>query len=155
MRKKFTSYEQYSTAVLEDIFTPDEWKKAVRLDMDEQETVLLLQRDGKFNNRTELPVQAQFANVSQIFDADINADGITDLLLLGNSTPNRLKMGAIQANEGALFLGRGGGRFEYVPQAASGLNVQGDVKSILTITAGGRRMILAGASDKKIQAYAY
>lgn len=155
MRKKFTSYEQYSTAVLEDIFTPDEWKKAVRLDMNEQETVVLLQRDGKFNNRTELPVQAQFANVSQIFDADINADGITDLLLLGNSTPNRLKMGAIQANEGALFLGRGGGRFEYIPQAASGLKVQGDVKSMEAITVGGRRMILAGASDKKIQAYAY
>jgi hypothetical protein len=155
MRKKFTSYEQYSSAVLEDIFTADDLKKAVRLDMNEQETVLLLQRDGHFNTRKDLPVQAQFANVSQIFNADINADGISDLLLLGNSTPNRLKMGAIQANKGTLLLGRGGGRFEYIPQAASGLNVEGDVKSMETISAGGKKMILIGASDKKIQAYAY
>jgi hypothetical protein len=155
MRRKFTSYAQYADATVTDILSPEELKKAVKLSINEQETLLLLQRNGRFTEKMPLPVQAQFSYIKHIVDLDANGDGIGDLLLLGNQTPNRLKMGAIQANSGCLLLGMGKGRFGYAQQPLSGLRVKGDVKSVVPIRVKDRKVLLIGASDKNLQAYEY
>ena len=155
MRKKFTSYEQYSNATLKEILTPDELKKAVSLKADEQETILLLQRNGRFTEKSPLPLQAQFSSVRQILSEDFDRDGKKDLLLLGNQTQNRLKMGAISANRGCLLLGKGDGSFGYAEQTHSGLSVVGDVKSVIPLNHAGRRKILIGATDRPLQCYEY
>jgi hypothetical protein len=155
MRKKFTSYEQYSNATLKDMFSPEELKKAVSLRADEQETVLLLQRNGAFKEKSPLPIQAQFTAVRQILSGDFNRDGRADLMLFGNQSQNRLKMGAISANRGCLLLGTGAGTFEYAAQPLSGFSVVGDVKSVIPLNHAGRRKILIGSTDRPLQCYEY
>jgi hypothetical protein len=155
MRKKFTSYEQYSNATLKEIFTNEELKKAVSLTADEQETILLLQRNGRFTEKSPLPLQAQFSSVRQILSEDFDKDGKKDLLLLGNQTQNRLKMGAISANRGCLLLGKGNGGFEYADPSRSGLSVVGDVKSVIPLKQAGRDRILIGSTDRHLQSYGY
>ena len=155
MRKKFTSYEQYSNATLKEIFTNEELKKAVSLTADEQETILLLQRNGRFTEKSPLPLQAQFSSVRQILSEDFDKDGKKDLLLLGNQTQNRLKMGAISANRGCLLLGKGNGGFEYADPSRSGLSVVGDVKSVIPLKQAGRDRILIGSTDRQLQSYGY
>ncbi len=68
-----------------------------------------------------LPIQAQFSVVSQIIAKDVNDDGNADLLLFGNHSDNRLKLGSIDANYGCVLTGDGNGNFTYMPQPASGL----------------------------------
>ena len=155
MRKRFTSYEQYSNATMKEVFTPEELKKAVSIKADEQETVLLLQRNGAFKEKAPLPIQAQFTAVRQILSGDFDRDGKTDLMLFGNQSQNRLKMGAISANRGCLLLGRGDGTFEYAEQTRSGLAVVGDVKSVITLKQGSLERILIGATDRPLQCYDY
>ena len=155
MRKRFTSYEQYSNATLKEVFTPEELKKAVSIKADEQETVLLLQRNGAFKEKAPLPIQAQFTAVRQVLSGDFDRDGKTDLMLFGNQSQNRLKMGAISASRGCLLLGRGDGTFEYAEQNRSGLAVVGDVKSAITLKHGARERILIGATDRPLQCYDY
>ena len=155
MRKKFTSYEQYSEATLKDMFSPEDLKKAVSLKADEQETVMLLQRNGAFKEKSPLPVQAQFTAVRQILSGDFDRDGKTDLILYGNQSQNRLKMGAISANRGFLLLGKGDGSFLYAEQLRSGLSVVGDVKSVIPLNHAGRRKILIGSTDRPLQCYEY
>lgn len=155
MRRKFTSYAQYADATLKDIFTPEQLQQAAKNRLDEQETVLLLQRDGRFSERVKLPIQAQFTLVRQTIIDDIDGDGYQDILLFGNQSQNRLKMGAINGHNGCLLKGKGQGVFEYASPLVSGLDAPGDVKSATIIRTAKGRLLIIGASDRPLQTYIY
>lgn len=155
MRKKFLSYEQYAEATMTDIFSKEDLDKAVVLKANQQQTVLFVQKDGKYLHQKKLPIEAQFSTVNISLYEDVDNDGSNELILLGNQTSNRLKIGAIQANRGMLFRRTKEGSFEYVTQPVSGLNIEGDVKSALTLRVNGKRILFVGASDKPLQVYAY
>jgi hypothetical protein len=155
MRKKFTSYAQYADATLKDILSPAQLQQAARNRLDEQETVLFLQRNGKFQERVKLPVQAQFTFVRQTIIEDVNGDGIQDIMLFGNQSQNRLKMGAIAGHNGCLLLGKGLGVFEYASPLVSGLKVRGDVKTASMINTAKGCILFIGASDSPLRTYIY
>lgn len=152
MRKKFTSYAAYSQATIKDIFTREELEKANRLNVTETRTLTFLNRSGKFIP-AELPMQAQFSAVTNIITDDFNGDGKKDLLLLGNHSDNRLKIGCINANYGSLFTGDGKGNFTYIPQPRSGLSIKGDVKAAVEIKTNTGRYIIAGICNEALQFY--
>ena len=155
MRRKFINYAQYADATLKDILTPEQLQRAARNRLDEQETLLLLQRGGKFSERAKLPMQAQFTLVRQTIVEDVDGDGHQDILLFGNQSQNRLKMGAINGHNGCLLKGRGNGIFEYASPLVSGLDVPGDVKSAVIIRSSRGSMLFVGASDRPLHTYIY
>lgn len=152
MRKKFGSYRDYSNATMTDIFSPAELAQAGKLTVNETRTVCLLRRGGKFIP-APLPLQAQFSMVTKIVAGDFNRDGTTDLLLLGNHSDNRLKLGSLDANYGCLLAGDGKGGFTYICQPKAGLSATGDVKSADEVTVQGKKYIFIAASGEKLQFY--
>jgi enediyne biosynthesis protein E4 len=152
MRKKFSSYKDYANATIATIFSKDELDKAGRLTATETRTVCWLNRNGKFI-RSELPLPAQFSLVSKIVTGDFDRDGKTDLLLLGNHSDNRLKIGSIDANYGCLLKGDGKGGFSYVNQPSAGLSVPGDVKSAGELIIGGQKHLFIGVAEGELQFY--
>ena len=68
-------------------------------------------------------------------------------MLTGNNTWTRIKFGRYSANHGVLLLGDGKGGFTYVPQAKSGLNIRGNVRSLKLIRSGKTQRIIAGVND--------
>jgi len=95
----------------------------------------------------QLPIEAQFSPVYAITAIDANKDGKMDLLLAGNNAWTRIRYGRYEANHGVLLLGNGKGGFAYVPQSKSGLNIRGDVKSLLTIKQGLITKVLVGLNN--------
>ncbi len=152
MRKKFTSYKDYANATMKDIFSKEELAKAGHLLVNESKTTCFINSNGRFVKAT-LPLQAQFSVVSKILPGDFNHDGKTDLLLLGNHSDNRLKIGSIDAGYGCLLLGDGKGNFSYAGQPVSGLCVKGDVKSAEQVTIAGKKYLVLGVSDEALQFY--
>ncbi|GGA89743.1 VCBS repeat-containing protein [Puia dinghuensis] len=152
MRKKFTSYKDYSNATMKDIFSKEDLDKASKLTVTENRTMCWLNKGDHFI-AMELPLQAQFAPVTRIVAGDFDRDGKTDLLLLGNHSDNRLKLGSIDANYGCLLKGDGKGNFQYVIQPASGLSVKGDVKSATEIGLGAARYLVIGVAEGALQFY--
>ncbi|HEY4335564.1 MAG TPA: VCBS repeat-containing protein, partial [Puia sp.] len=152
MRKKFNSYKDYSNVTMKDLFPKDELDKAGMLTVTQDRTMCWLNKDGHFVP-VDLPVQAQFAPVTRILAGDFDRDGHLDLLLLGNHSDNRLKIGSIDANYGCLLRGDGGGHFQYVPQPVSGLSVKGDVKSALDWTVDGKKYLVIGVAEGALQFY--
>jgi hypothetical protein len=152
MRKKFTSYKDYSGAVMSNIFSTDDLAKAGKLMATECNTVCYLNRNGKFE-KLILPVEAQFSAITKIMANDFDGDGKQDVLLLGNRSDNRLKIGSIDANYGCLMKGIGNGQFAYVPQTRSGLSVKGDVKSAEIINVGNEKYICIGVADGPMYFY--
>ncbi|HEY9364986.1 MAG TPA: FG-GAP-like repeat-containing protein, partial [Chitinophagaceae bacterium] len=152
MRKKFGSYKAYADVTMKELFTPEELKKAGKLKVNELRTTVFLNRNGKFI-KSELPVQAQFSAVTNILTDDFDHDGNLDLLLLGNHSDNRLKLGSFDANYGCLLKGDGKGNFEYCDQPTSGLSVVGDVKSVIEVNLNGKKNLIIGASNESLQFY--
>jgi hypothetical protein len=152
MRKKFTSYKDYAGATIKDIFNEEELSKASKLFATETRTTCFINRNGKFE-KTELPLEAQFSVVNKIVVNDFTGDGKADLLMLGNHSDNRLKIGSIDANYGCLLAGDGKGNFSYVSQTASGLCVTGDVKSVEEIMIDKTKFLVIGICNEALQFY--
>jgi hypothetical protein len=136
MRKKFRDYASYSNAKIEDVLSPEQLEGARQLKAKQGKTVWLEnQGDGNWAVR-ELPVAAQMSPVFAILPLDANKDGLQDLILAGNMSETRPTMGPWDANYGQLFLNRGDGQFEYIPQHQSGLSLIGDVRSAVALNGG-------------------
>ncbi|HZX59168.1 MAG TPA: VCBS repeat-containing protein, partial [Mucilaginibacter sp.] len=106
MRRKFSSYKAYADASMNAIFSADELAKAGKLTVTETKTTLYINHNGRFE-ASQLPVQAQFSVISQIITGDFDHDGQIDILMLGNHSDNRLKLGSFDANYGCLLKGDG------------------------------------------------
>jgi hypothetical protein len=76
-----------------------------------------------------------------------------DVLLVGNHSDNRWKMGSMDASYGVLLRGDGKGGFTYVTQPAAGLSVKGDVKSAVEVVVGGARYLVIGVAEGRLQFY--
>ena len=152
MRRKFSSYRNYSNATMKDIFSAEDLSQAGKLTATDTKTRCLLYRNGKFV-ASELPVEAQFSVVSKILPADYDKDGKMDLLLLGNHSDNRLKLGSFDAGYGCLLKGDGKGNFQYIPQRNAGICVKGDVKSAAIINIGGNPYVMIGINNKGISLF--
>ncbi|MGO4920304.1 VCBS repeat-containing protein [Maribacter spongiicola] len=132
-RQQFNSYEKYADATLKDIFNETELQRANKLTITHQETTVLMSTaNGKYQN-IPLPIQAQYAPVSEIITSDFNHDGKIDLLLLGNNDYYKLRIGKFDANYGTVLLGYGDGTFKYVSQPKSGLSLKGSNTHALMI----------------------
>ncbi len=149
MRTRFTDYKSYADATLQDIFSAEDLKGAGRLKANHLQTTYF-ERDAKGKFRAKpLPVEVQLSPVYAITSLDYNRDGNPDLLLGGNINQARLRFGKYDANYGILLQGDGKGGFSYVPQARSGLKLQGDVRSILQMN----NTLLFGINQQGMKAY--
>jgi hypothetical protein len=130
LKMKFLKYSDYSTATIHDLFTPEQLQNAGLLKAVEMRSVYL---ENKANNGFALhalPLEAQYAPVYAIASTDFNGDGKRDLILGGNNAWTRIRYGRYEASHGTPLAGDGKGNFNFIPPAASGITVRGDVRSI-------------------------
>lgn len=133
MKAKFTDYKSYSDATLKDFFDAAAIEKAGHWTANHLATSIFLNKGGHALVMQAIPIQAQYAPVCAIEVLDANGDGHPDLLLCGNNSHAKLRLGKFDANYGVLLTGDGTGNFQYLPQTASGLKLKGDVRAILSL----------------------
>lgn len=152
LRPRFPDYISYSTATLETVFTKQELGNANQLQADLLKTVMLENVGGKFEIR-ELPIQVQYSPVYAISTTDVDQDGDTDVVLGGNESMVRVRIGKSDANRGVLLVNDGKGKFTYVPQNKSGLDLQGDVRELLFISSKGKTQLVVGETGQPVRSY--
>ena len=97
----------------------------------------------------DLPAEVQYAPVNTIDQLDFNLDGIMELLLCGNNSGSKIRLGKMDGNFGILLKGEKDGRFTYVKQDKSGLRITGDVRSTVMVN----DRIYFGINGKEIISY--
>ena len=78
----------------------------------------------------KLPIQAQTSPVNGIACTDINGDGFTDVLLVGNLYVREVETTRSDAGVGCVFLGDGKGGFKWVHPAETGMYAIYDTRSL-------------------------
>ena len=76
-----------------------------------------------------------------------------DLVIAGNQSSIRIRMGVIDANFGQLYKGDGKGNFTYVEQPESGLRITGDTRSLLVIQSPDNTYLLVGINNVGVNTY--
>ena len=152
MRSRFTDYASYSKATMTDLFTVKELEKAQVLEANTLESVVLENTGNGFTAKS-LPRLAQSFPIFSILPIDLNQDGNMDLILGGNQTYTRIRIGLMDAGLGLVLLGDGKGNFQPLSPAESGLAIKGDIKSILPIKTSSGIQLLFGINQKPIESY--
>ena len=147
LRKRFPDFKSYADVTVDELFKNDELDDAGHLVANHMRTSVFI-NNGKFVS-TELPKEAQYSPVYAIRVLDYNNDGVQDLLLAGNNSHFKIRLGKFDANYGVLLKGDGKGNFHYVSQTESGLNIKGDVRAIVKIN----ETIYFGITGESLQAY--
>jgi hypothetical protein len=147
LKKKFLAYKDYAGATIEGLFTKDQLKDASVLKAEMMETVYLENTGNEGFVPHVLPIEAQYSPVYGITTIDANNDGKMDLLLAGNNTWTRIKFGRYAANHGQLLVNMGRGQFKYIPQFESGLNLQGNVRSLAKVQTRDNVQIICGFNN--------
>ncbi|MES1222636.1 MAG: RNA-binding protein, partial [Bacteroidota bacterium] len=148
-KKRFSNFKSYADITLDDLFQNNELKDAGHLIADHMATTCFLSSPtGKFEIAA-LPQEVQYSPIYTITAMDFNRDGKTDLLLCGNNSHTKIRLGKFDANYGVLMAGDGKGGFQYINQGESGFVVRGDVRSSAWIN----DKVYLGINGKKLVGY--
>ena len=152
LRPRFPDYTSYSNATMESIFTKEELTGVDRLQANHLKTVYLENKGNRFVQHP-LPIQVQFSPIYAMTVMDVDRDNDQDVIMGGNESKVRTRLGRTDANKGLLLLNDGKGNFTYVPQGKSGLNIDGDVRDMITVNRKEGALLLMGVNGRKVKAY--
>lgn len=152
MRSKFTDYASYSKAKMSDLLTKEELEKAQKLSAQTLASTYFENTGNGFKAHI-LPREAQSMPVNAIKTLDINKDGNLDLILGGNQSQTRIRIGKIDAGLGLILIGDGKGNFKPLSPDESGLAIKGDIKSILPIFSDNNQYLIFGINQQAIQLF--
>lgn len=150
LKRRFTDYAQYSHATMNTIFKEEELKDSKQLDAGVLATTYFENKGNTFAVR-RLPVEVQFSPVYAIASADVDRDGDNDVIMGGNESNVRVRIGKSDANRGLVLINDGMGNFSYLAPGNHGMDVSGDVRTIVPI---GDKIIL-GITGSKLRTFKF
>ncbi|MGC3945278.1 MAG: VCBS repeat-containing protein [Chryseolinea sp.] len=153
-RNKYSRYEHYSLATIEQLLSPDDLKGALILEANNMSSSFVENLgNGKFAMKS-LPTLVQVAPINGMQITDVNSDGNLDLVLVGNDYGNEVFAGRYDALTGLLLLGDGKQGFTPVPSATSGFYTPGDAKSLVSLyTSNGGELWLASQNKDSLKVF--
>lgn len=130
LKTKFPSYNAYSEATVNDIFTKEQLAKATHLEAEEFRSGVFINEEGTFKF-TAFEKEAQVFPVRDLLVEDFTKDGFKDLLLMGNNYAVRAQSGRYDAGKGLLISQNKPGEFSVFPDA--GFLADKDARKIIRI----------------------
>jgi len=133
IKKKNLSYADYAKKTFQELFSPEVTNNSIQKTATTQESIVAINKgNGTFEIKT-LPKEVQFSCVNSICTADINKDGILDLILGGNQYEFKPQFSRLDSSYGTVLLGNKNGAYTWVPYAQSGFYMKGEVKHLAKI----------------------
>ena len=147
LKKKFLKYESYKDQIITDIFSEEELKDAIKLEVfNLSSCVAINDGKGKFTLKP-LPVDAQLSPMYAVNVEDIDRDGNPDVMMGGNLYRAKPEVGRYDASYGVFLKGDGTGSFTSVKAKDSGFFVDGETRDIKKIKIGRSDFLLVARNN--------
>jgi enediyne biosynthesis protein E4 len=148
LKKRFTRYEPYASATIEDIFTPEELSNVSILKANHLQHTLFKNMNGTRFTAEDLPTETQISVLNDAFVSDLNKDGKMDIVIGGNFYGTDAEFGRYDASIGATLINKGS-NFEAIPASESGLSIPGNVQHVKPISIGGQTYLLVVRNNEE------
>ncbi|MFS4457403.1 VCBS repeat-containing protein [Maribacter sp. 2304DJ31-5] len=129
----FPTYDSYAHMKVSQLFTEKDLKEMLVLQANCLQSMYIENIGNNKFKAVPLPKEAQWAPIMDLLADDVNNDGLTDVLLVGNNYGIEPVAGRHDAFTGLLMLGKGDGNFDPLSIQESGFYVDGDARSIVKL----------------------
>lgn len=152
LKKKVLSYEAYSDATMQSLFSPEILNQSIIYDLNEFRTGIFINEGTSFRF-APLPMEAQWTDQRAILIYDFNHDGLNDIVLGGNQYMAKPEFGIQTASFGQVFLQNSYGSFIYLPFEKSGLFERGEIRDLEIISIGQKDYLLVAKNNSELTTY--
>jgi len=147
LKKRFLTYKEFGLATINEIFSKEELKDAVKLQANNFESSYIENLgNGKFKLHA-LPLMAQIAPLYAMVVDDFNKDGNIDVAINGNDYGTETGNGRYDALNGLVMLGNGKGNFFPQSILQSGLFISGNGKALIKLKGANNNYLLAASQN--------
>lgn len=147
VKRRMQTFTQYATTPFEKVFTEEELAKTSRLQANTLISVVFRNHKGSFTTEA-LPDIAQVSTLNDVIADDLNADGLTDLILVGNNYCQETLFGRYDASVGTILINDGNAGWKVVGHEETGFTADGDVRRATTYAAqSGKRYLILRNND--------
>ncbi|MFS4483906.1 FG-GAP-like repeat-containing protein [Hyunsoonleella sp. 2307UL5-6] len=150
IKKKYETYDEYSTATLTDVYDKDKLEKGIHYQVKSFSSIYLENTNGTFKQHI-LPNEAQISPINQILVKDFDKDGNLDAVTAGNLFASEVETPRADAGYGMFLKGNGKGVFKPIASNISGLYTSGDVKDMSLITIKNNTYIISVKNNDFLQ----
>lgn len=136
LRKKFPKYADYGNTIFDSLFPAKIRERSVVSEAGQTHSMIWYNRTNNFEG-SYLANEVQFSPVYAISAADLNGDGLPDLITGGNQTTGKPDLGINTASYGSVLINPDTGihplMWAATGSAQSGMVLDGDVRRIIRV----------------------
>lgn len=149
IKKTFESYDLFASANLYEVYGDDQLATALSHKAQTFAHVSFQSLGGSKYEIKSLPEYTQISSLNDMIIRDINGDGRSDLLAIGNNFPVEIETPRNDAGKGVVLLNTKTG-LEVKPMSQSGFFAPNDAKKIELITIKGSLYVVVANNDDKL-----
>ncbi|MES2874395.1 MAG: VCBS repeat-containing protein [Bacteroidota bacterium] len=153
LNKKFTNYEQFAGKTIDQLFSAEELKNALILEVNKFASIYLENKGNKQFNIRNLPEEAQVSKIFSFSTNDVDGDGAMDILLGGNFYGVSTYQGRYDASYGLILKGNGKGVFKPLLPTLSGFLLNGEVRDIKSLKTARGEIFLVATNNAPLQVF--
>lgn len=154
IKKKFTTYEDFGGASLEEIYGETPLKEALNLKAYQFTSVFVENKGSEGLEVKTLPLEAQISPIMGIACADFDGDENEDILVAGNWYVSEIETSRADAGTGLLLKGDGSGNWERIPVFESGFWARQDVRDIALLKSNlQNKWLLVANNNEEMQLF--
>ncbi|MEL7532265.1 MAG: VCBS repeat-containing protein, partial [Bacteroidota bacterium] len=152
LKKKYLEYSAYKEQTVQDMFTPAQLEKAIKLNAYTlASSIIWNEGNGQFRVEA-LPLEAQLSPIFALSISDLDQDGQLDILAGGNQYRAKPEVGIYDASFGVWLKGENN-TFEAIAGHESGWQVRGEMRDIVPLVVNDQLLYVVAMNNDKTHVF--
>ncbi|MEX2235715.1 MAG: VCBS repeat-containing protein [Cyclobacteriaceae bacterium] len=147
IKKKFVDYNAFASSNLKEVYGEQNLNQSLHYEVQMFQSVCMRNMGGGNFDIKQLPSEAQISSINSTVVADVDGDGIKDLIVAGNMYGSEIETPRNDASVGLFLKGLGGCNYKPVPPHQSGLYLPYDVKDMKLIKLGKENALIVAVNN--------
>ena len=154
LKKNSLKHEEYAHKSIDDLLPAETRKKAKSWKADYFSSVVIINKGKMQFDVKPLPRMFQTSQMSSAVLIDVNKDGFTDIVPIGNRSVFAPQFGRLDGLCGDVIINDKGTSFAYLSAREAGLDLRGDARSAYLIKGKKTTMFMVTFNNSQAKLYA-